>query len=77
MHLPHVNVSRVNTALEISKGVSISYTLYRTPTRQTCETVIVLYYIVYKYLLIFKKYRTLFHFISPDINTWEVGRTRE
>ena len=41
------------TLLEISKGVSISYTLYRTPTRQTCKTVIVLYYIVYKYLLIY------------------------
>ena len=43
------------TLLEtISKGVSISYTLYRTPTRQTCKTVIVLYYIVYKNLLIYQ-----------------------
>ena len=25
----------------------------------------------------FKKYKTLFHFIQPDLSTWEVGRTRE
>ena len=31
--------------------------------------------IVSPVLLSFKKYKMLFHFISPDLNTWEVERT--
>ena len=57
------------TLLETSKGVSLSYTLYRTPTRQTCKTVIILYYIVYKYLC---WYTSLIHLLKTDVLSYRI-----